>query len=59
LVVPLHQAIRSKNRRMKELSPKVYRVNLPTVFSANSPMQRWSQGADPTWYVGRSFPPSR
>jgi hypothetical protein len=30
------QAIRSKNRRMKDLSPKVYRVNLPTVFSANS-----------------------
>jgi hypothetical protein len=35
----LHQAIRSKNRRMEELSPEVSRVNLPTVFSANSLMQ--------------------
>jgi hypothetical protein len=35
----LRQAIRSKNRRMEELSPEVPRVNLPTVFSANSLMQ--------------------
>jgi len=35
----LHQAIRSKNRRMEALSPEVPRVNLPTVFSANSLMQ--------------------
>jgi len=42
LGAPLHQAIRSKNRRMKERSPKVYRVSLPTVFSANSLMQRRS-----------------
>jgi len=34
----LHQAIRSKNRRMEALSPEVPRVNLPTVFSANSLM---------------------
>jgi len=32
------QAVRSKNRRMEGLSPKVPRVHLPTVFSANTLM---------------------
>ena len=42
----LHQAIRSENRRMEELSLEVPRVHLPTVFSANSLMQVVAQMID-------------
>jgi hypothetical protein len=55
----LHQGVRSKNRRMEALSPEVPRVNLPTVFSADTLTRGFPEritipaSPEPTWIAGR------